>query len=269
MPALLADEEAARRFCRTFLLPSKKPRILQCIARRKYSNDELNMKFLILERTVLRFDKGQCSEDAFIRELSKFEVLADAGMYFETSKESSGSTPTKKTIKPEWMVPYITAHCLDEDDAADAFVAKVLETRKDQRKALQKSTPADKAPSMANVMSTMRTLLYQHPCKEDRGLKLDVDTKDPALIQQLQESMKGATILFAAESRGGYHVILEKGPCCQSLYKFARQVNIGVPKEEQWITIENNKGPLLAIPGTNQGGFVVKCATEMWQEQVK
>ena len=83
---------------------------------------------------------------------------------------------------------------------------------------------------MSNVMSTMTTLLHQHPCSKYRWLKLDVDTKDPTLIQQLQESMKGATIIFAAETRGGYHVVLEKGPVCQSLYKLARKVNEGVPK---------------------------------------
>ena len=169
----------------------------------------------------------------------------DAGMYMKE----------KITCKPEWMVTYVTAFPLDEDDAADAFVAKVIETRKDQRKALEKQKSADTAPTMANIMSKMQTLLHQHPCK--------------TLIQQLQDSMKGASIVFAAETRGGFHVVLEKGPVCQSLYNFARLVNEGVPKEEQWITIENNSGPLVAIPGTNQGGFVVRSATEIWRRGVE
>ena len=76
MPTLLVDEEAARHFCRTFLLPYARPRILQCVARKKYANGEMNMGTLILERTVLRFDKGQESEDKFIRELRKFEILS-------------------------------------------------------------------------------------------------------------------------------------------------------------------------------------------------
>ena len=261
MPTLLVDEEAARQFCRTFLLPYARPRILQCVARKKYANGEMNMGTLILERAVLRFDKGQESEDKFIRELRKFDILADNGMYVEPK--------VKTVIKPQWTVPYITAFPLDEDDAADAFVAKVIEIRKDQRKALEKSKTADEAPNMSNIMSKMNTLLHQHPCKNHKWLKLDVDTKDPALIQQLQDSMEGAIVVFAAESRGGYHVVLEKGPVCRSLYKFAQLVNEGVPKEDQWITVENNSGPLLAIPGTSQGGFIVQSATEIWRRGVE
>lgn len=99
-------------------------------------------------------------------------------------------------------------------------------------------------------------------------LKLDVDTKDPTLIKQLQKSINSAVIVMAAETRGGYHVVVEKGPWCRSLYDFARAVNDGVPKEDQWITIENNRGPMYAIPGTSQGGFEVKIRTEMWQQAV-
>ena len=107
------------------------------------------MGTLILERTVLRFDKGQESENKFIRELRKFEILADNGMYVEPK--------VKTVIKPQWMVPYITAFPLEEDGAADAFVAKVIETRKDQRKALEKSKTADEAPNMSNIMSNIRS----------------------------------------------------------------------------------------------------------------
>ena len=230
---------------------------LAMLARKKYSDEQLKMQCLILKRTVLRFDQGQVSEDKFIRELLKMDVLAENGLY------------VKPIIKPSWMVPYITAFPLDEDDAADAFVDKVIQTRREQRKALESARTADSAPSMSNVVSKMHTLLHQHPSKIHRWLKLDVDTKDPRLVQQLQEVIKGAKIIFATESRGGYHVILEKGSFCQSLYRFAAAVNRDCAKEDQWITIENNSGPLLAIPGTNQGGFVVKDATEMWQSSVR
>lgn len=266
-PSLLVDEEAARQFCRSFLLPYERPRIIQFIARRKYSDNSMKAAKIILEQKVLRFDQGQKSEDAFIQELLKMSILADAGIYVESSKSNKVAAAT--TIKQEWMVPYITAFPLDEDDAADGFVAKLMEVRKEQRKALEKQKTADKAPCMSNVMSKMTTLLHQHPYKECRWLKLDVDTKDLELVQQLQESMRGAVVLFAAESRGGYHVVLKKGQFCESLYKFVCTVNKGVPKEDHWISIENHDGPLLAIPGTNQGGFVVQCRTEMWKEGVK
>merc|ERR1712224_695582 len=168
-------------------------------------------------------------------------------------------------------VAYLTAYGLDEDDAADAFVSKVAETRTWQRRALQKSKPAEKAPSMSRVVSKMASLLHSHPCHEQRRrwLKLDVDTKDSALVERLQHCLKGAAIIFAAETRGGYHVLFEKGPWCRELYDLERNVNENVPnKEDRWITIEANNGPMIAIPGTNQGGFLVRSATESWRRAV-
>jgi len=61
-------------------------------------------------------------------------------------------------------------------------------------------------------------------------------------------------------------VILEKGSNLQALYKMEKRVDEGVAKEDQWLTIENNFGPMLAIPGTNQGGFQVQSATDKWQK---
>ena len=74
MGTLLADEEAVRTFCREYLLPYKKPRLVQLVARRKYSDGQLEVGTLILERFVLSFDKGQTSEDEFVRTIRKFEV---------------------------------------------------------------------------------------------------------------------------------------------------------------------------------------------------
>lgn len=312
MSSLVADEEAARHFCRTYLLPYKNPHILQLCARRKYATHttmpENNKKHdmmmsssvIILERIDLGFDKGQESEDLFIRELNKMDILANAGFYTERSKKGTSGgveddNSRAKILKAEWMVPYITAFGLDEDDAADAFVQKVLDTRKEQRRMLDKkgNQPETKktrnAPSMTNITSKMRSLLHQHPSTNYRWLKLDVDTKQPDLILELQSCLMGGHILYAAESRGGYHVVLEKGPYCKSLYAFASQLvkkrgTAGgggskkdsddnqlhvAEEEEEWLTIENHKGPLVAIPGTSQGGFIVQNVTEEWRERVK
>ena len=261
MNTLLVDEAAAREFCRTFLLPYPAcPRLLQCVARKKYAKGDDDVQWhgpglIILERNILYFDQGQVSEDDFIRQLRKIEVIADAGLY-------TNPRQPEQVLSLDWVVVYITAYPLDEDEAADAFVFKVLATRQDQRRAHAKDKHHD---GMTHIVSKVQTLLHQHPCKKWRWLKLDVDTKDPALIAQLQNVLQGASIVMAAETRGGYHVVLEKGPHCQELYALERRVNEEVRNEEQWITIENNRGPMLAIPGTNQGGFAVKSATEIWR----
>ena len=74
---------------------------------------------------------------------------------------------------------------------------------------------------------------------------------------------------MAVETRGGFHIILEKGPWCQALYALEKRVNNGIAHEDQWLTIENNSGPMLAIPGTNQGGFTVQAATDAWRKGVQ
>lgn len=263
---LLIDEDVARGFCRNFLLSYPKcPRLLQCVARKKYAKDDPDAEewhgpgLILLERTILYFDQGQESEDAFIRELRKIEVLAEAGFYRNPRKP-------EQTIPLAWMVVYLTAYPLDEDEAADAFVSKVLSTRQEQRRAHAKE---DQHQGMTHILSKVRKLLHQHPCKVCRWLKLDVDTKDPELVEQLQNTLKGAAILQAVETRGGYHVIMEKGPCCKGLYALERKCNQGVAQEDQWLTIENSSGPLLAIPGTNQGGFTVQSVSDVWRQAVQ
>lgn len=264
---LIVDENAAREFCRTFLLPyPSHPRLLQCVARKKYAKDDTQQQWqgpglILLERSIIYFDKGQASEDAFIRALRKIQVLADAGLYTNPRNPA-------QVLPSAWMVVYITAYPLDEDDAADALVTKVLTTRQAERRAQAKqdgNTPATRT-GLTHLLSKVETLLHQHPSRQHRWLKLDVDTKDPSLLVQLYTALgPDVDIVRAVETRGGYHVVLVKGPCCRDLYAMAKRVNTGVPQSDQWITIENNDGPLLAIPGTSQGGFTVVDATKQWR----
>ena len=66
-------------------------------------------------------------------------------------------------------------------------------------------------------------------------------------------------------------LVLEKGKARRALYKLASIVNADVPKQDQWLNHArlNNDVPMLAIPGTCQGGFAVKDATREWQVAVK
>lgn len=263
---LLIDIDPARNFCRNFLLPFPgNPRLLQLVARKKYAKDNKDAEWqgpglIILERTILYFDKGQASEDAFVQALRKIQVLADAGWYTNPRQR-------QQVIPAAWMVVYITAYPLDEDDAADALVTKVLKMRQTQRRAVANGKTVE--PALTHLVSKVETLLRQHPSCSQRWLKLDVDTKDTTLLEQLYTALgPDAVLVRVVETRGGFHVILEKGPCCRALYATAKRVNSGVPQQEQWLTIENNDGPLLAIPGTSQGGFIVKDVTEEWHERL-
>ena len=121
-PLLVADEAIVREFCRAFLLPSERPRILQFVGRKKYAPEgKMKTGTVILERVVMRFDKGRASEDAFVRELRKFEILAAAGMYADSKKGISSSPPPSSSyvstttststtiIETKWTVAYVTA----------------------------------------------------------------------------------------------------------------------------------------------------------------
>ena len=74
--------------------------------------------------------------------------------------------------------------------------------------------------------------------------------------------------MVVAETRGGFHVVLERGKSCQTLWKFAQKAHVNIPKQEHWITIEDGDGPMFAVPGTNQGGFTVKLIREEWRKAI-
>lgn len=205
------------------------------MARNKYCTQEedrfkMSQGSIILERKIMYFDASSSTraEDDFIREMEKFELLAQAGFY--------KNPKTGQTLHISCMVVYITAYPLDEDDACDAFMMRIIQQRKEYQRSkfnrpntnVLQSPPTEVVQSQPHVMSQLQTCLHQCPCKRHRMLKLDVDTKNPDLLQQLFQTMRegGNTVLMAVETRGGYHVVLERGPSCQSIWKFARKSNV-------------------------------------------
>jgi hypothetical protein len=161
--ALLVDEEEARRFCRTFLVPYGKARLFQVMTRNKYAGGMLSRNSLFLERKILSFDHPEQAEEDFIRGLRKAEVLAAAGMYRDRGgRKRDRDTP----IALDWMVAYITAYPLDTDDACDSFIAHVLERRKEQRRALTKSRSAAEetlSPAVPSPMSQLQSFSTKVP----------------------------------------------------------------------------------------------------------
>ena len=82
-------------------------------------------------------------------------------------------------------------------------------------------------------------------------LKLDVDTHDPAHIASLDAFIASAkiTVGIIIRTRGGYHYALLKDTVVgDGLHKFTKA-------NEAWVTI-NRGSPVLAVPGTFQGGYV-------------
>lgn len=259
---ILEDVDETRRFVELLELHQEEgqhPRILQLIARNEYANGQLCRSCVIVDRTVVH------NKVSLLRQLQKYEILAQAGFYQDDAGE---------TIQPQWMAPYITLFALNEDDALDALTGWVTDQRRQQRHAFlarnkeAPSTNPSSAPALSRLDRRWISLLHKSPCSQFSGwLKLDVDTKDPEKIRLLQGALSQCTVLLAIETRGGYHVVVETGKSTQELYHFVHRNGAG---NEEWVTLENKgKGPMLAMPGTKQGGFVVRLVTEEWQDSVK
>jgi hypothetical protein len=242
---------------------SRRPRLAKVMARNKYVPDKkLSAGTQTHESMILSFD-SENAEDRFVRFLRRVDILACADFYRDPKD-------THFVIDPAWMVVYVTAYPLDEEDAADVFMEKIAQRRRNFRKAVTNKS-ANPVP-VSRVTSLLESALHQSPCREHRLLKLDVDTKDPELLQDLYRVLAGCTVVVAAETRGGYHVVIERGPSCQGLHKFVKAVQAvqaGVRNvKDHWITIESGSGPMFAVPGTNQGGFTVRLVTEQWRHAV-
>ena len=272
---IFVDEGEARKFCQEYLmLLSRKPRLVNFMARSKYvtGDKKLTSGTQIHEKRILSFDREN-SEDRFIRFLRQVDILARAGFYHDPKDPNI-------QIEPDWMVVYITAYPLDEEDAADKFIEKVLERRREFRRnavvtkkneSNRSAMPNPLPTCLSRLSSLLETTLHSSPCREYRLLKLDVDTKDAKLLADLYRAMAGVVVVVAAETRGGYHVVIERrssSSCLQGLHKFVQAVQAGVPLQDHWITIESGNGPMLAVPGTNQGGFTVRLVTEQWRRAV-
>lgn len=267
--SLLKNEDDALIFYREFIEPHKQARLLQVTARNKYCNGSLSRSTLILERSVHSYKngKGDMNENSFLQQLKRYDAIAKAGLYTDPKKDDT-------RIPVEALVIYMTAYPLDEDDACDEFVSQILKSRQVARKQYMNCAyQVDKVsrttePIMTSTLGKLKSCLHSSASRLNRMLKLDIDTKDSILLANLYEAMKDCVVLVAVETRGGYHVVIERGPSCQTLWKFARDVNSTIKKDDQWVTIENGDGPMIAIPGTNQGGFTVRLATKEWKDNI-
>jgi hypothetical protein len=100
---LLVDEHEARRFYNEFLLPWGKSRLLQNSARQKYAPPDHDLgtkKCFQLDRVILRM--GEATEDRFIHELRRFQVLAQGGMYKGTSTSQIETMMQRCQYLPWW-----------------------------------------------------------------------------------------------------------------------------------------------------------------------
>lgn len=242
----IGDEAQIREFYRLHILPYKEIPytnfIIIPIARRKYwtplATSQENMSTKIFSPSD--------GEDRFVNELKRYEVRC--GLYVDSKGQM---------IPSEAMAFYLTVNTMNELKAY--FLMQQEVSKKLEILLLSKGDRGekneDKGNKLGHISSIFKSCLHKSDNKE--FLKLDVDTKDADKIESLKTFLKEHSIEphLVVETRGGYHVLLKKSMIGKHHEKLFRYVN-ETSEKGSWITIEKNA--LVAIPGTFQGGFLVK-----------
>lgn len=220
--SLIHDIDQLKQFYE-FISQYQGQRLIMPTARNKYMQEPRGS--IVFDRYI--FDPKKHNMDTFINQIRRYQILLDNGLY-----NLKDGTP----IKSEWIVIYITSNDLDPENAWDLMQIDMIKRNRDRR-----NQPELKFP---NVISEYKTCL--HKSIATKSLKLDVDTKDPVDIKNLQIALGGVQILIVVETKNGYHILFKPGSY-KVLYDY-----IKVNKEK--ISLEKDN-PNIAIPGLYQGGF--------------
>tara|TARA_R100001163_G_C5039260_1_gene177756 strand:- start:399 stop:1148 length:750 start_codon:yes stop_codon:yes gene_type:complete len=206
--------------------------IIMPFARRKYYS----------ELTMITFNR--CRELLSCKDmnLKKFLDLIDKVNF--VIKSSIDPKTGKKIPRKAWVF-YITANPLNDRQAL--FMHQESINRAIKEMVLGSTNIPFKA------ISNYKTSLHKSPYRE--VVKLDIDTKDPKLIQSLKSLFieNNIKIRYAVESRAGYHVLVPCGQDMKNLYLFAKKIKEEAKGSDPWLTIEGvSQSPHVVIPGICQ-----------------
>lgn len=232
---IIGDETELRKFYKLWISPqSREPNHyfgLVLRGRRKYypalSNSE--------KTTCNKVIKAGVTEDEFVNAIQR--MMIPVGTYYDSSGTS---------IPLSALVLYITINPLNHLRALTGLQRKLSEHIEHLL-----LTPNEKTPQILNPDAEYFSQLHSSDYKV--WTKLDVDTRDPLLITELNDLLKrlGVEIGLIIKTKNGLHYAIRKGSISksahQAMYKFAQE-------HIEWMSIENGS-PMLAVPGTTQGGF--------------
>ena len=179
----------------------------------------------------------------FLTTILKYQV--QKGLYLDQDKP----------IPTEAIALYITSNPMNELKTMFQMMAEF--NTELSKKILSETVPppTESSPESSGLewdgMNRYKSILHQNSVST--VVKIDVDTKDPLLIDQLDNLLKEEGIVpkLKVETRGGYHYLIGRYDQTEALWKFTK-----AKENSKWLTIEKNG--LIAIPGTIQGGFQVK-----------
>lgn len=245
---LVWSEDEIRRFYELLIEPSVNTQnqsfIIIPIARRKYWEPLSVSQMTLNSKPIYTY---QLTFKQFLNTLLKYQVAE--GLYLDKDE---------KQIPTEAIAMYITANPMNEIKTMFQMITdfnQVLQkhltttNNKDVEDSKDNNEPSQQMFEWEG-MNRYKSTLHQNA--HVNVIKIDVDTKDPTLIQKLDQLLDEESITpMKVETRGGYHYLINRVDQSEKLWKFAK-----TKENSSWMTMEKNG--LIAIPGTIQGGYNVK-----------
>lgn len=93
--------------------------------------------------------------------------------------------------------------------------------------------------------------IIQQSCSNKYYMDIDVDAKDPAILEKIKEYVNPSS-LTTIETRGGYHVLVELAALDPAIRKSWYPNVINLPNVDQ------SGDNIIPVPGCTQGGFTPK-----------
>lgn len=269
---LIHDPDAVKDFGRLLNrdLRDDLVRVVMLLARRKYMTQEQRAQStkggrsenVHLTRQLVLADNNVDIGEKFLRQLMRYEVPHGAFVFSDDSEP----------IPSGCMALYISLQPKSCIDGFLLFQQEMMgELAGHARSQVEKASGLE---SFAKMESTLKGKIHVSTSQDhgNRLVDLDVDTKDEAKLKILRDFLRENNlvdhIVFSMETRGGFHVTLNRaamvGPQFKQLHGFVRsQANTGFEGRatrtkgaEGWVSVK--KDDLVPIPGTIQGGFPVR-----------
>jgi len=233
MPSLLTNEHELRDFARSVLPELEKDEVLfSCLlARKKYGENIhgalLNRKIFThsdVEYVVRAVDRLTCFNMPYVDRVNNVEYPSSA------------------------LVAYINLSPKSMLKAGIRFSNEFL-------KLVEQALHANMNDDFLNRVRALERLFFISIDKSNSSkiyFLIDVDEKDEALLERVIEAINGDHE-WISETRGGYHVLLKRDKMTRDKY---HQIQELTKKYGDAIELKND--PVTPIPGTLQGGFIVK-----------
>lgn len=224
-------------------------RVISLFSRQKYSSDVRSGHSELLETRILRVED---SLDTFVALVQRFE--GPLGSYFHKDG---------KSVDNETLCVYLSLNPVCAIDVWQNLTKTFIDKTRD-------SLVCKNPVCFTDLTDSLRYSLFKSKT-ENYYRELDVDTKDPILIERVWCAIKPLIekVFKIVETNGGYHIIFAKlsradekllgnlfyGKNLAKWNYIGTDCN-GKPLEKRIVEITSD--PCVPIPGTIQGGFQVR-----------